>query len=87
MTTTKLPSSEGELVYQQTMLLAGQESSMYMSFANVGPMAVFGLALPFANSTIPVKASLPQTFLDIVGKPPTGSGRPDRENCPPTRSL
>jgi hypothetical protein len=68
MTTTKLPSSEGELVYQQTLLLAGQESSIYMSFANVGPMAVFGLALPFANSTIPVKGSLPQTFLDIASK-------------------
>jgi hypothetical protein len=68
MTTTKLPSGAGELVYQQTMTIGTQQSSMYMAFANRGTMAVFGMALPTENPTIPVKGSLPQTFLDTVNK-------------------
>jgi hypothetical protein len=68
MTTTKLPSGDGELVYQQTMTIGSQQSSMYMSFANRGTMAVFGMALPTENPTIPVKGALPQTFLDTVTK-------------------
>ncbi|MDF2824239.1 MAG: hypothetical protein K0R68_1647, partial [Mycobacterium sp.] len=39
MTTTALPEEmspvDGALVYQQTMELAGQESSIYMTFANI----------------------------------------------------
>ena len=31
-------------------------------------MAVFGIAFPTPNPTIAVKASLPQTFLDIAAK-------------------
>jgi hypothetical protein len=31
-------------------------------------MAVFGIAFPTPNPSIPVKAALPQTFLDIVAK-------------------
>jgi hypothetical protein len=66
MTTTKLPSDDGSLIYQQTMNLGGTESSVFMAFANVGPMATFGLAMPTPNPDISVKASLPQTFLDVV---------------------
>lgn len=68
MTTTKLPSDDGSLLYQQTMDLGGTESSMYMAFANVGPMAMFGLSMPTPNPDISAKASLPQTFLDVVQK-------------------
>jgi hypothetical protein len=72
MTTTALPEEmspvDGALVYQQTMELAGQESSIYMTFANIGPMAMFGLTLPAPNPAISVKASLPQTFLEVAGK-------------------
>ncbi len=68
MTTTRLPADDGELVYQQTMTLGSGSSSMYMVFANVGPMAIFGLASPAANPSVSVKASLPQTFLDIVAQ-------------------
>lgn len=66
--TTRLPSTDGELVYQQTMTIGKQESSIFLSFANVGTMGVFGIALPTENPTIPVKGSLPQTFLDTVSK-------------------
>ena len=66
MTTTRLPSSEGQLMYQQTMSLGGEESSIYMVFANVDSMALFGLASPTPNPKIPVKAALPQTFFDVV---------------------
>jgi hypothetical protein len=31
-------------------------------------MAVFGIAFPTMNPAIPVKGSLPQTFLDVAGK-------------------
>jgi hypothetical protein len=68
MTTTKLPSNPGELVYQQTMQLSGSQSSIYMAFANVGAKAVFGIVFPTEDPSIPVKATLPQTFLDIVGR-------------------
>jgi hypothetical protein len=66
--TTKLPSGGDELVYQQTMTIGTQESSIFMSFANVGAMGLFGIALPSENPTIPVKGSLPQTFLETTGK-------------------
>lgn len=69
MTTTRLQTSRpGALVYQQTMDLSGEKSSAYFSFENVGAMAVFGIAFPESNSAIAVKASLPQTFLDISGR-------------------
>jgi hypothetical protein len=69
ITTTKLPSSRQDaLVYRQTMTLLGMASSVYFSFENVGDMAVFGIAFPTPNPTIPVKATLPQTFLDISSK-------------------
>ena len=68
MTTTQLPADDGSLVYQQTMKLAGAQNSIYMAFANVGSMAVFGIVLPTENPTIPVKATLPQTFTDIVDR-------------------
>jgi hypothetical protein len=66
--TTKLPSGEDELTYQQTMTIGSQENSIFMSFANVGSTGLFGIALPSENPTIPVKGSLPQTFLDTVSK-------------------
>lgn len=68
MTTTKLPSDNGTLIYEQTMTLGDQQRSVYMVFDNIGSMAFFGMASAFENPEIDAKASLPQTFLDIVGK-------------------
>ena len=69
MTTTKLPSMRpNTLVYQQTMDLSGAKSSVFFTFENVHEMAAFGIAFPTPNPAIPVKASLPQTFLTIAGK-------------------
>jgi hypothetical protein len=67
ITTTKVPTAEsGALVYQQTMRLGNSERSVYASFENINGLAVFGAALPADNPSIPVKASLPQTFLDVA---------------------
>ena len=68
ITTTRLPADDRSLVYQQTMELAGEQNSIYMAFANVGPKAVFGIVFPTENPTIPVKATLPQTFTDMVDR-------------------
>lgn len=73
ITTTKIaPSRPGELAYQQTMRLHGLEDSVFMSFENVGRMAVFGIAFPTgqfgAQQPDAPKATLPQTFLDVVTK-------------------
>ncbi|MDV3125235.1 hypothetical protein M1247_09965 [Mycobacterium sp. 21AC1] len=65
MTTTKLPTrNSSTLAYQQTMRLSGAEEHVYFAFANIDGWAVFGIAFPAANPSIPVKATLPQTFLD-----------------------
>jgi hypothetical protein len=65
ITTTKLPTQRpAELVYQQTMQLSGSDSSAYFAFENIGSWSVFGVAFPTQNPSIPVKATLPQTFLD-----------------------
>jgi hypothetical protein len=69
MTTIRLQTAHPDtLVYQQTMRLNDVESSVYFAFENIGRMAVFGIAFPTPNPSIPVKAALPQTFLDIVAK-------------------
>ena len=69
MTTTPLAGMpDGALGYQQTMTLGGASSSSYFAFQNVGPRALFGSVTPAESPTIPVKASLPQTFLEIFGK-------------------
>jgi hypothetical protein len=69
MTTTRLQTSRPDaLTYEQTMNLGGSKSSVFFAFENVGAMAVFGIAFPTANPTIAVKATLPQTFLDVSGK-------------------
>jgi hypothetical protein len=69
MTTTKLVTPrEDALVYQQTMRLNNVDNSVYFSFENVDRMAVFGIVFPTPNPSISVKASLPQTFLDIAAK-------------------
>ena len=69
MTTTRLQTSRPDaLVYEQTMNLSGAKSSVFFAFENVESMGVFGIAFPTANPTIAVKASLPQTFLDVSGK-------------------
>jgi hypothetical protein len=69
ITTTKLATPRADaLVYQQTMRLNNVDSSVYFSFENVGPMAVFGIVFPTPNPSISVKASLPQTFLDVAAK-------------------
>ncbi|MBV9090870.1 MAG: hypothetical protein JO044_13380 [Mycobacteriaceae bacterium] len=71
ITTTKLvPSRPGQLVYQQTMRLHDQQDSVFMSFENIDRMAVFGIAFPTkqlgATQVGAPKATLPQTFLDVV---------------------
>jgi hypothetical protein len=69
MTTTRLQTPRADaLVYEQTMRLTDALDSVYFSFENVGDTAVFGIAFPTPNSSIPVKGALPQTFLDIVDK-------------------
>ena len=69
ITTTKLATPRADaLVYQQTMRLNNVENSVYFSFENVGRMAVVGIVFPTPNPSISVKASLPQTFLDIAAK-------------------
>lgn len=69
MTTTPLPIARGEaLAYEQTMHLRGEKNSVYFSFENVGAMAVFGIAFPTVDPSIPVKGTLPQTFLEITAK-------------------
>lgn len=69
MTTTRLQTARPDaLVYEQTMDLSGAKSSVFFSFENVDRMAVFGIAFPTPNPSIAVKATLPQTFLDIADK-------------------
>ena len=69
MATTALPGlDDGAVGYRQTMNLKGTQSSVYMAFQNVGARAVFGVAFPVGNPTIDVKATLPQTFLEIFAK-------------------
>lgn len=68
MTTVRLDTERPDaLVYQQTMDLAGTRSSVWFSFENVDSMAVFAVAFPTPSPAIPVKATLPQTFLDVTG--------------------
>jgi hypothetical protein len=67
MTTTRLETPRpGALVYQQTMQLGTEKSSVYFSFENVGPSALFAIAFPTPNPAITAKATLPQTFLDLM---------------------
>lgn len=69
MRTTRLDTGRSDaLAYEQTMRLGGDDNSVYFAFENVGAMAVYGIALPVPNPSIAAKASLPQTFLDIVAK-------------------
>jgi hypothetical protein len=69
MTTTRLQTPRADaLVYEQTIRLSDARESVYFSFENVGDAAVFGVAFPTPNPSIPVKGSLPQTFLDITAK-------------------
>ena len=70
---TRLPVTRPEqLAYRQTMKLAGVENSVYMAFDNVDGMGLFGIAFPTTGvapgSPEPPKATLPQTFLEIVDK-------------------
>lgn len=67
VTTTRLDSQRGDaLIYRQTMFLGGEESSVYFCFENIGSMAVFAIAFPAADPSIPIKGTLPQTFLEIT---------------------
>lgn len=69
MTTTAMDGMpDGAVGYRQTMNLNGSESSGFMMFQNIGGRSVFGFAFPSDNPTIPVKAALPQTFLEIFGQ-------------------
>lgn len=69
ITTTQLEyPADDALVYQQTMALQGAESSVFIAFQNVGRLAVFGIANDVPNSEVPVQATLPQTFTDVIAK-------------------
>lgn len=69
MTTTRLQTPRPDaLVYEQTMRLGSETSSAYFSFENIGRMAVFGIVFATPNPSITVKATLPQTFLDVAAK-------------------
>lgn len=69
ISTTRLQTSRADaLVYEQTMRLGGQTNSVYFSFENIRSTAVFGVAFPTPNSSIPVKGSLPQTFMETTAK-------------------
>lgn len=69
MTTRRLETPRRDaLVYEQTMRLGNESNSAYFSFENIGQMAVFGVVFATPNPTITVKATLPQTFLDIAAK-------------------
>lgn len=69
MTTIRLSTPRPHaLVYRQTMRLNKADSSVFFSFENIGRTGVFGIAFPTPNPTVGIKASLPQTFLDITGK-------------------
>jgi hypothetical protein len=69
MTTTALPGlADGALGYEQTMKLNGAQSSAYMAFQNVGRRAVFGSVTPTPNPSVPAKAELPQTFLEVFAR-------------------
>lgn len=69
VTTTRLPTPRPEaLGYQQSMKLGSESISAFFAFENVGDSAVFGLAFATPNPAIAVKATLPQTFLDICAK-------------------
>jgi hypothetical protein len=69
MTTTRLKTPRLDaLVYEQTMRLGNESTSAYFSFENVGRMAVFGVVFATPNPAIAVKATLPQTFLEIAAK-------------------
>ena len=50
------------------MHLSDERDSVYFSFENIGNTAVYGIAFPTPNPSIPVKGSLPQTFLEITAK-------------------
>ena len=54
------------------MKLQGIDSSVYMSFENIGTMAVFGIAFPTTQlakgQQAAPKASLPQTFIEIADR-------------------
>ena len=68
ITTTKLPADTGELRFQQTMTLGGEQNSVYMAFANIGQLGLIGMASAASNSQIEAKAVLPQSFWDTVTK-------------------
>jgi hypothetical protein len=69
MTTARMQTPRADaLVFEQTMKLGETQDSVYFSFENIGDTAVFGVAFPTPDPSIPVKGSLPQTFLDIAGK-------------------
>ncbi|MCV7251368.1 hypothetical protein H7J86_04265 [Mycobacterium hackensackense] len=69
MTTTGLPTERpGALVFEQTMQLGSERTSVYSSFENVDGMAVFAVGFPTPDPGITAKGTLPQTFLQVTGK-------------------
>ena len=69
MTTTALPHSHPqELMYKQTMALGQDAADVYMGFANIGSLSLFGVVFPTPNPNVNVKAELPQTFLTVFAE-------------------
>ena len=67
VTTTRIEGPRrGALVYEQAMDLSGMRNNVFFSFENVGDSAAFGIAFPTSDPGIPVKGTLPQTFLDVA---------------------
>lgn len=77
VTTTKLGSQRPDsLLYRQTLRLMGSESSVFFAFENVGNAGMFGIAFATPAPSIPVKATLPQTFLDVTATQAERLGQP-----------
>jgi hypothetical protein len=69
VTTTRLDTPRPDVLgYEQSMTLGTESVSVYFAFDNVGSSALVGIAFPTPNPTIPVKGTLPQTFLDTSTK-------------------
>ena len=55
-------------MYKQTMALGQDAADVYMGFANIGSLSLFGVVFPTPNPNVNVKAELPQTFLTVFAE-------------------
>lgn len=58
----------GVLTYKQTMIMPKGTTSRYMAFANVRGVAMVATSFDLRDPSVKATATMPQTFLDIVGK-------------------